>query len=247
MKHTVHQISDRAMDIIRRGGKCTDEEMDYLSMSTPCEEFPYENGYYIQCFLLIYLPEVRGYCTIYYEATPFPAHPLSWAYYGSNDPPLHNHINKEIIHARIHELQGEEPNRMKFHDLTYLKEFDSYDELKDYSRSVEPNKFFFDPRNDPEFKAVYDQGYYLSEDEGWALLRYRNYCVFSDKTRKAYAVINLGEQEKIYVEISFWRKVDSPFKPYYVTLPATQGTFYVERDGKIFEPYQDGCVKMIEL
>lgn len=243
----IHTISKEAMDIIRRGGKCTYQEMEYLSVNTPCEDFPYENGYIIQYFLLIYLPEVKGYCSIYYEPTPLPIHRFSWIFGDTTDPPPHNHIDKETMQEEIHKLRGEEPYRLRFHDLAYIREFDSYDELKEYCRTAKQNKFFLDPRNDPEFKAVYDQGYYLNEKEFWALARYRNYCDFSDKTAKAYAVINLGEQERIYVEVSFWKDINSPFKPDYVVPRDSQGIFYIERNGKIFVPHYEGSMKETDL
>lgn len=177
----------KCMEIIKRGGFCTKEELDVLLKTMPCYDYEYEQDV-ATTYDLIYLPEVKGYCCIGENL-----YKLDASLYGEGI------FKDEKIYCEWAGIPL--PFQMIFCNNKFTKYFNSYDELRRdfYTQKREPDAI--DPRNNPEFNRIFQCGCMNLESEYDIFLSYMSYWKLSRE--KSVAVIDLGNNEYCEMEIEF--------------------------------------------
>lgn len=230
MNNEKHKINKEAMAIIRRGGACSKIEADYLSTHTPNEGFDLDSPYNYQFLLVIYLPEVRGYCNIYYPATPMEE--FSRCCIGASNAigiPTVVSGDKFYRQTLMHKLYGYAPFFMRFYDITYSYEFDTYQDLEEYSETYARNEYFLDARNDLEFDKLLKKGTLETDADFDVFMKYRNYVYYDDEAETYYAVVDLGNQERVLFPVVYRRDPNSIDRAEYIDHP-DKGTIIYEKD-----------------
>lgn len=224
MKNYIHQMPREAMDIIRRSGACSEIEFNYLHGNTLCEVVEFENSMYFQELLIIYLPEIRGYCSIYAPSkTPDNYWNGALRKQITNQIPPAESASREYQQGQMHQNFGHAPYIMRFYDITYSFSFDTYEELRWYVDKYGQNRYCLDPRNDPAFNRIFERGELLSDEDFNIFMKYRNYVIGDNQ-----AVIDLGNGERILFPVSYEIVPNRTYNPYCITHPA-QGKIEYEK------------------
>lgn len=188
-------MDERCKEILERGGLLTRDEYWYLTEHLHRTDGVDDFGCAVRAYTIFYLPEVKGYCTVYYSTDYAPGNEGLIALFEEKD----NRKVRELLEARHYFVKFGISNHayinkyrrilayprdleMVFHDLSYWKTFSTYKELeKDYIENGVPD-FLKNPMDDPEFKAIFDRGKPLDIEDYEVLRSHCNYMDYKNTT-----------------------------------------------------------------
>ena len=180
-------MTKECLEILNRGGKCTEEECEFLECELPSmnsTDYGSDTGFIgYRHYTRYYLHEVRGYCVIYGKYTMYEDE----FYFPEFED------RKEYLAQKDLEEEG----RMIFFNLAMDKKFSTYKELKEYFEKS-GGYAASDPRNDPDlFKLIVSSDDYLEEyhDCYYALFEHMNYIEWSNHAENYMAVIWFNSNE----------------------------------------------------
>lgn len=210
-------MNKQCMEILKCGGKITDEELDLLKMSLPHISDTDVSGIYID-FYEFYLQDIKGYALV--NLMPYTCDP--------ND-------TEEMLLSFLRLRRGCEPFQLIFKDITRTLTFSSYDELEKFSDVVSQYNTFIDPRNDPEFREIFDRGYMTCEEDYDIFHKYYNY--YEIKDRHICAIIMLGENEKCWIFLDYVPYLNQVYFMEYLAPEYKEDFFYQYKDEPIIHPF----------
>lgn len=227
-------MTEEVKELLRRGGKCTLEDLDLLLEELPhqvdedlgSDEYAGHIAYRTRFWF--YIPEVRGYCVIYMQ-------------YELYEPEFHS-PDLEYNIQYLKKKNEQEAFAFLFYDLSRQKSFSSYEELERHFIAAGGHQGA-DLKKDPAFRKLYDKASFDREDYG-ALFAYRNYVVSrpGDKdehtalyrvkegvpflwTKEGTAVIWINEREHCTIQASYYLDEIKRMK---LEITGAEVTFYLD-------------------
>ena len=250
----------RIRRILDRGGILHPGEYDLLKNHLHRTDGVEEIDDYTRVYTIFFLPEVKGYCTVYtitdcLEFCDLPtAEAVDKLFIGTDDKEATKLLRKrqgiferfgpsnhEYITKLYRKLTYPKNYEMVFHDATYWKTFSTYKELEqDYLENGIPD-YLENPLADPDFKVIYERGEMLSQKDYEVFLAHCNYIDYENPYLDKYGWVSAFDNvfESPYVgRISV--KMDSrEYECYlgYEEKCAYKGGFKQEWYGKIAKDY----------
>ena len=195
------KLDEKCRAILESSKKLSEEEFLYLRSHMHRVEGVKDFGDVLRGFTTFYIPDPKGYCTIYYSTEAIP----DWtsnsdeiaALFDANDYDEVTRMilerrrffyfcgvaNHRLITAYYRQYAYPRNYEMVFHDLSYWKTFSTFQALEQDFKQHGIPYFLEDPMNDPEFRAIIKRGKMMCVNDYQVFLSHCNYIDYDNPHR----------------------------------------------------------------
>lgn len=227
MINLYNSYTEKAIEIMRKGGICTPDELKIIDAAYSYISYGECDGRGSHDYNTYYLG--FGYCVIIVDVQ------VQEEGFGSDE---------EAYMENAEEYEWEYPlGQMYFLNLA-KKKFRTYDELvKNYfTCKLEDRRL--DPRNDEDFNAIFQLGGMVESEDYYCFSQYVNYYLFYEEYPYFEGVIVLNNHEECRILLKHERVDNRPEYTIYDTSPRFCGDFSYWCNGECKKDYSDSYTEL---